>query len=307
MMKAMMGIIYKTSAEEFFVNLRRKVNIIRKFIPVSVRHKFPSIGRMIPGSSTYPKTDCYQLTRDNTHFKINRSDYVQWRLFYGVRDNALKEAKKSLQPDSIVLDIGSNFGAFSLKLARWIADTNSISNISIHAFEPNPLAIENFNENLALNKGLEKLVTLHHFALGNMEQNLLFDFPESNSGAGRILSNGLKGQFEVPVKKLDDFVGQLNPGKIAFIKLIAEGFEPKIIEGGWQIITKYKPPIFFEVTEKWWAENDRSVLSVLNELQSLGYSFMIEQFNEMIPFNWNKHSLRTQYNLFATAGPSRLM
>src|SRR5690349_9728752 len=93
-------LVIRSNSEEALVKLRRRVNFIRKLVPVSLRHKFASIGRFIPKSTEYPKNDSYSLTRDNTDFKINRSDYVQWRLFYGVRDNALREAKKRLESGS---------------------------------------------------------------------------------------------------------------------------------------------------------------------------------------------------------------
>src|SRR5690349_21033699 len=102
--------VIKAGAEEFFVRLRKTVNVTRKLIPIKLRNKFPSIGRFIPNASNYPPGDSYRLTRDNTHFNIDRSDYVQWRLFYGVRDNALAEVKKHVQSGGIVLDIGANVG-----------------------------------------------------------------------------------------------------------------------------------------------------------------------------------------------------
>src|SRR5687768_11661799 len=146
--------VIKTRAEEFFVRLRNKVNVIRKLIPVRLRNKFPSIGRFIPNASAYPTGDRYLLIRDNTHFKIDRSDYVQWRLFYGVRDNALLEVKKHLQHGSIVLDIGGSFGAFSLRLATY-AKSKGVP-VQIHAFEPNPEVFEKYKTNLELNPDIKK-------------------------------------------------------------------------------------------------------------------------------------------------------
>jgi FkbM family methyltransferase len=291
-------LVINSRAEEFFVHLRRRVNFVRKFIPVGVRHKFTSIGRLIPQSTEYPKDDCYFLTRDNTNFRINRSDYVQWRLFYGVRDNALKETKKYLKPNSIVLDIGSNFGAFSLKLATHIVN-NKFQNLKIHAFEPNPVVFDNYIANLKLNPDLNQIIDLHAIGLGNETGERSFQVPETNTGAGRVLSKS-NGQFTIHLQRLDDFVSKLNPADIAFIKLIAEGFEPEIFRGGWNTIKKYKPPIFFEVTREWWEENGSTVDDILNALTNLGYTFMIEHHNEMVRFEPSKHASRTQFNLMAS-------
>jgi len=289
--------VIKARAEEFFVHVRKRANVIRKFIPISLRNKFPSIGRFIPNASEYPTSDRYFLTRDNTHFKINRSDYVQWRLFYGVRDNALLEAKKYLETGSVVLDIGGSFGAFSLRLATYAKSKGVFA--QIHAFEPNPVVFENYKTNLELNPDITAFIHIHPTGLGNENGERLFEYPQSNTGAGRVMQDSQRN-LKVTIQRLDDFINVLNPTKIAFIKLIVEGFEPEVFKGGWNTISKYKPPIFFEVTEAWWKENNASIEEVLNKLRALGYHFMIEHYNEMLPYEPSTFSSRTQFNLMAT-------
>jgi FkbM family methyltransferase len=291
--------IIKTRAEEFFVLLRNKANVVRKIIPVSLRSKFPSLGRFIPNASDYPKGDNYFLTRDNTHFKIDRSDYVQWRLFYGVRDNALLSAKKYLQPGSIVLDIGANFGAFSLRLARYISEQN-FNDIQILAFEPNPAVVKNYKHNLSLNPQLNNIIELYPIGLGDEKGERQLGYDDSNTGAGRVTHEAASNQTDVKIERLDDLMDTLSPSKITFIKLIVEGFEPEVFKGAWNTIAKYKPPIFFEVTPAWWEENNSKVEQVLDKLRSLGYHFMIEHYNEMLPYEPSKFASRTQFNLLAT-------
>jgi FkbM family methyltransferase len=301
-MKNISGLIFntviKTRSEEFLVHLRRKVNVLRQLVPLQFRHKFPSVGSLIPASAAYSSHDSYELTRDNTRFKINRSDYVQWRLFYGVRDNALKEAKKHVKENTVVLDIGSNFGAFSLKLATFARD-HKTPGFRIHSFEPNQLIVGNFNHNLSLNSGAETIVSLHPYGLGSATTQQSFSVPASNTGAGRIVPEA-KGQFKVPVKRLDDFISEIKPEKIGFIKMIAEGYEPEIFAGAWKTIKDYKPPIFFEVTPSWWEENNGSLGEVLDKLRALGYSFAIEHYNEMVAYQEEKFTHRTQFNILAT-------
>jgi FkbM family methyltransferase len=295
--KVIHKIVLRAGGEELFVVLRRRTAAFRKFLPVGVRHKFSSFGKFIPHSSEYPKDDSYVLTRDKTTFRINRSDYVQWRLFYGVRDNALREAKKYVLHGSIVLDIGASFGAFSLKLASHIEE-NKLADIQIHAFEPNPEVFESYKNNLKLNSTLGKMIRLHPFGLGDRNELRAFSFDNSNTGAGRVVKES-PGSLQVKLQKMDDFIAVLNPNKIAFIKLIAEGFEPAVLSGGWRTIEKFRPPIFFEVTRSWWAEHGASVEDVLTSLKNLGYHFIIEHFNEMLPYEPAKYSTRTQFNIMA--------
>jgi FkbM family methyltransferase len=291
--------VINAGAEEFFVRLRRKSNVIRNAIPVGLRNKFPSVGRFIPNASDYPATDSYRLTRDHTHFQINRSDYVQWRLFYGVRDNALLEAKKHLRDGGIVLDIGANIGAFSLRLASHIFQ-QSITSVQIHAFEPNPVVAKHYVDNLSLNPAIQNIVRLHPIGLGNKKGERSIAYENSNTGAGRITEQQASHRANIQIERLDDWVEVLKPAKIAFIKLIVEGFEPEVFNGGWKTISKYKPPIFFEVTECWWEENNSTIEEVLVKLRALGYRFMIEHHNEMLPYEPSRYASRTQFNLLAT-------
>lgn len=285
-------------AEEFFVQLRRRANYLRKFIPISIRHKFTSFGRFVPPSSSYPKDDIHYITRDNTNFKINRSDYVQWRIFYGVRDNALRCAKKFLSNDSIVLDIGANCGAFSLKLAEY-ALRNKYSNLTIHAFEPNPVVYKSYKSNLSLNPSFQKIISVHPIGFGSECGRKAFQYPMSNSGVGRVLQLGDSADSTVSIERLDDFITFINPPSIAFIKLIVEGYEPEVLKGGWNTIKKFKPPIFFEATDEWYAENNSSVNEVLSKLEDLGYQFQSELHNEMVPYDPTIFASVYQFNVLA--------
>jgi FkbM family methyltransferase len=298
-------VVRKADLEEFFVHLRSRVNFLRRFVPVGMRHRFASIGKFIPPSSSYPQDDNYFLTRDDTHYKINRSDYVQWRIFYGVRDNALRMAKQHLGNDSIVLDIGANFGGFSLRLATHTAKCN-YQNVQVHAFEPNPAVFKRYRNNLALNPSLANLVYTHPVGLGSEAGKQSFKVEMVNTGAGRVLKEGAKGQQEVTIQRLDDFIDTLNPSKISFIKMIVEGYEPEVFRGGWKTIRKYRPPIYFEVTPEWYAENNSSLTAILDELLPLGYELMGEYYNELIPYDASRFASLYQFNMFALPLESRL-
>lgn len=289
--------VKKIGAEEIFAALRNKSILVKKIIPPSLRKRFPSFGAFIPPSTAYPKTDSVFISRDKVNFKVNRSDFVQWRLFYGTKDNALECAKKYIEPASIVLDIGANVGGFSLRLAKFCHEKFG-SSFKIHAFEPNPLVFHALKENIALNKELSPFIQFHPIGITDSTGRKSFNFVESNTGAGRVM-NSSEGRLEVQVQKLDEFVESINPAKIAFIKLIIEGSEPGALAGGWNCIQKYKPPVFLEVTRTWWGENNAVVEDVLAALSALGYEFQIELETEMRAYEPAKHSQLFQFNLLA--------
>jgi FkbM family methyltransferase len=296
--KAVHQLVMRFRVEELFVHLRKRASLLRKFIPLRIRHKFTSFGRFVPPSSSYPKHDSHHVTRDGTNFLVNRSDYVQWRIFYGVRDNALRYAKVFLTNDSIVLDVGANCGAFSLKLAAHLIQ-NRYSNVTIHAFEPNPMVYATYNSNLSLNPGFEKIIKPHPVGFGSEHGRKAFQYPISNTGVGRVLQSGKFSSTTVCIERLDDFVSSINPPRISFIKLIVEGYEPEVLKGGWNTVKKYKPIIFFEATNEWYEQNNSSVKNVLSELSGLGYHFQGELHNEMIPYDSATFASVYQFNVLA--------
>lgn len=296
--KVVHQLVMRFRVEELFVRLRRRASTLRKFIPLNFRHKFTSFGRLVPPSTSYPRNDSHYVTRDNIKFKINRSDYVQWRIFYGVRDNALRYAKEFLTNDTIVLDIGANCGAFSLKLAAH-AMQNQFSNVTIHAFEPNPIVFNSYESNLSLNPDIQKLISVHPVGFGSERGPKAFQYPITNTGVGRVLQSERSAGTTVCIERLDDFVSSINPPRISFIKLIVEGYEPEVFNGGWNTITKYLPPIFFEATNEWYVQNNSSVKEVLSRLSQLGYRFQAELHNEMIPYDPDIFDTVYQYNVLA--------
>ncbi|HMG89292.1 MAG TPA: FkbM family methyltransferase [Chryseolinea sp.] len=292
--------VLKTNLEEFFISLRKRINYIRKFIPLSIRHKFGSVGKFVPQAESYPPDDNYLVIRDGTYFRINRSDYVQWRIFYGVRDNSLMWARKLVKPNSIVLDIGANVGSFSLRLASYVI-REKINTVYIHTFEPNPFVVRNLMENLSLNPGISDIVKIHPIGLGNEKGKLPLIYNNSNTGAGRITSDVQEETISIEIDCVDDVVATINPHNISFIKMIVEGFEPHVFKGAVKTIEKYKPPIFFEVTPAWYSEMGSSLSEILAQLTALGYSYYGELHNEMIPYDPKVFDDLDQFNLFAVA------
>jgi FkbM family methyltransferase len=288
-------IAFRTRTEKVLVRLRQLLQILRPLVPEFLRQ---NLRRAVPGAAWYPKNDRYPIVRGNVRFLINRSDYVQWRMFYGIKDVALEQAKLFATDNSVALDVGASFGAFSLCLAGHIHKKELI-NCHVHAFEPNPEVFRLLQKNLELNQHLNSLVRTHNFGLAETENEGPFAYSELNTGAGRVAhqSSGLR----VKVRALDEFVKHIQPARISFIKMIAGGYEPKIIHGAWQTINQYKPPIFLEVTEKWWDENHFRVDDVLAELREIGYTFRIQEGNKMVAPDPRIIAKKEQYYLLATA------
>jgi FkbM family methyltransferase len=165
----------------------------------------------------------------------------------------------------IGLDIGANIGNHSLYFSRIFDE--------VHCFEPDPSTfyllqfnvsfrkkIEAFNIGLGDEKGTFKLSEMPN----NMGESLIVtDQSEADAGANCI---------DVQVDRLDNL--DYHDKKICFIKMDVEGFEPKVLRGGLNTITKHWPLIVLEQHETDFKEGDSESISMLRDV---GYKFCWHQ------------------------------
>jgi FkbM family methyltransferase len=236
---------------------------------------YPFIRKFVPSPHLYSGT-LKKIKRNKAWFVIDPSDYMQWHIFAGIKEIAWQKAvevAESVDNESIILDIGSNVGAFALKVA---CNMPANSKTHIFAFDPNPLIKKMFLTNLSINKGAKPNITFVLSAAGNANKEVEFSFDPSNSGAGKI--DGKQAMsFNSSVITLDSFAEMNKLNNICFIKIDVEGFEPFVFEGAKKIITKYRPHIYFEITEQWHRKYGRSSREIFEFLISLDYDIYTDE------------------------------
>jgi FkbM family methyltransferase len=136
------------------------------------------------------------------------------------------------RPDSVVIDVGANFGYFSVLAANLIGTSNSGQVIS---FEPNPYLCKLFRRNREINWSIAP-VTLHEMALGDFDDNLTLYVPVEHGANGSLSAPaGMEcTQIPVPVKPLDDVL----PPDLAvdLMKIDVEGHEASVLRGARKVI-----------------------------------------------------------------------
>ena len=161
------------------------------------------------------------------------------------------------RPGHIVLDVGANIGAHTMKLAKIVGPTGAV-----FAFEPQRLVFQNLCANVALNSLVN--VECHWAALGAEPGFIMVPEldPVAQSNFGRISLRNVPQGREVPVMVLDDFGGL---PKLNMIAIDVEGMERDVIEGGREMIGKLKPALY--------VANDRVDESeaLMRLIDSLGY------------------------------------
>ncbi len=144
-----------------------------------------------------------------------------------------------LSPDSVFIDIGANFGYFTL-----IAGT-VITNGTIFALEPNPDITPTLNKSLNIN-GLRNRAFCHQIAISDTVSEVTLHVAKDLWGASSISESFIEKRGDISITKtekikaitLDQFCLDQNLDKVDVIKVDVEGGEQKVWNGMQNIIKK---------------------------------------------------------------------
>jgi FkbM family methyltransferase len=211
-----------------------------------------------------------EVTRGGLRLRLNPADHVHNDVFWlGAKDTWEVELGRRLLPEGgVFLDIGSNFGWYSLTLAREVGPGGQV-----HAFEPHPPTQERLQANIALNQlgGIIRPVPL---ALSDQPGQAPLVFREGNTGATRIESSSGEagdGGQSVAISTLDEYASRVDLSRIDLIKLDVEGNEPRVLRGGERTLSRFRPPLLVEVNPPVLEEAGSSAGELADALNGQGY------------------------------------
>ena len=142
-----------------------------------------------------------------------------------------------------ILDIGANFGWYSLHFSKMVGN-----NGNVYAFEPIKETYDELKSNLSLNNIAN--VKTYKFALGNKEYETNFGIPFFDGGSAATSQNlSFSKKVKIPVFTLDKIFERESIKKIDLIKADIEGGEFNFLLGAEKMLEKYKPNIFIEIID----------------------------------------------------------
>lgn len=175
-------------------------------------------------------------------------------------EDEIKLLRRLLQQGQQVIDIGANYGVYSLTMAKIIGPAGRV-----WAFEPASSTAAILAEGIACNKYSQ--VVLEKSALSctpGVAQLSLNSQPELNS----IVQNDLNdvASETVSVVTLDQLMERNGWTSISFMKIDAEGEESNILKGGVKFFAELSPLVQYEVKA-----GTNWNLELVNEFSALGY------------------------------------
>ena len=215
---------------------------------------------------------CLQVPEFNAQFYLDSRSALFRRL---ARDGhyepeLTKLCAEYIKPELDVLDVGANVGFHTVYFS------GLLSTGRVLAVEPTSGAQARLQKNIKLNKLRDNIILFEGAASDNpgSAEIKVITGREEFSTMGSMSHQAVSGEhYELEVvecQTLDSLVNlhSLTPG---FIKLDVEGLEHLVLKGALDTLSRFRPVILAEVSDKLLSENGSSAAEVVNLLESSGY------------------------------------
>lgn len=202
-----------------------------------------------------------------------------------------------LRPGDTFIDVGANSGFFTLLASTRVGPAGKV-----WSFEPVPSMRGRLQTNLALNDTHN--VVVHDIALSNTTGECVFhEGPPGHKGLSslRALSNEARS-FAVTTRPFDELVPE--NFRVKLIKIDVEGAEQLVIEGMRRLLSRQRPDIVVEVTDKYLAAFGHRAAGLCQTLCDMGYEMYRIEEDHLVRMQPAEADTIPQYNaLFTHAHP----
>lgn len=210
--------------------------------------------------------------------KTKNGDYVleqdthlsRWVEQHGRLDIAwgeIQEVKKYIPLGGVVIDCGACLGDHSKTYSQLVGVDGCVL-----AFEPHPLTYKALCLNAA--NWFPINTRCYNVALG-ARPGVAYFLANENIGASQVWDKEKPQSIEVEVMTVDQVTETI--GRLDFIHLDAEGFEPFILEGARKALAKFRPVLLIEINQPCLARLGKSESDVRAVLTDLKYE--VREFN----------------------------
>jgi FkbM family methyltransferase len=257
------------------------MNTIHKIMLARMAYYPLSAARRLVG-----KTDIVEGSFDGLNYRLDLSQGIDLAIYLLGRFEPTTAAAISriVKPGQIVLDIGANIGAHTLRIARLVGETGHV-----FAFEPTDFAFGKLVTNLGLNPSLSGRVTaiqcfLGSSATGGTPPAIYSSWPLTKaSGLHRVHLGAAMTTGQTKTLLLDNVIAERNIARVDVVKMDVDGFECDVLDGAMLTIERDRPTFIMELAPYVFEERGSSFDAFLDRLLSLGYQFFTEKDEKPLP------------------------
>jgi FkbM family methyltransferase len=174
------------------------------------------------------------------------------------------------------IDIGSNYGAYSIPIAKLK------NKINVYCFDPSEKALNQLKDNIVLND--IKNIKYFNVGVGEKKKTAFFndEIKNYNNSGSYEISNKYLGK-KILINSIDNLIddGKIIPKKKIVIKMDIEGYEFLALQGLIKTIKKYDIFIFFEFSKKLVLNHDNLLISFTKFLKENNLKIFNSKFYEV--------------------------
>ena len=231
-------------------------------------------------SSDDTRFDYYEVPNGNYYLPKNCSGDVvanaikAGKLFDEV---ILDVAKPYIRPNSIILDIGANYGQMSIEFSKISTGT------TVFAFEAQKMVYEVLEKNIIANQS-SNVKSFYNAVYDTNNIDLIF--PEVD-----LVKFSTYGSYGLDLKaKAGNAVKSITidslrfDAPISFMKIDIQGSDLAAMKGAVNTISKHKMPIIFEYEEQFQTDFNTSFQDYVDFVDSINYKFLktVQEINFLI-------------------------
>lgn len=217
----------------------------------------------------------FEVERMGQRWLLNPSDFVQSSFYWTGEFEPWDwfHLSRLITPESIVLDVGANFGFYTILIARQLTTGGRVL-----AFEPCSQTLSRLRTNIRLN-ALEAVTTVLPVALSNRPGYGYLENVSGNSGATALATSGER----IALDTLDEVCTQQSLKRVDIIKIDVEGHELAVLEGAARTIESSRPIMLVEGNEVALRRSGASAEELAAKLRSWGYRLLVPNRRRLVP------------------------
>jgi FkbM family methyltransferase len=238
------------------------------------------------GRALVGRTDHEIVVRDGMTYDLDLSQGIDFAIYLGgmFERSTATALSKLTEPASLVLDVGANIGAHTLRLARLVGPKGRVM-----AFEPTDFAFRKLQRNLDLNPWLASRVEAFHCFLAASDSasapKAIYSSWPLVPGTGLHAKHlGREMRTEAAqARSLDSVLNKCADRKVQLVKLDVDGFECDVLRGATSLLREARPIFVMELAPYVLEERGATLDELLSHFIPNGYHFYDERTQKQLP------------------------
>lgn len=266
----------------------------------SLREKLGQLKRHLYRSDTngLAHTGWVEVDRLGFRWRLCLDRYLDREIAAGCiwEARSLKLVQDLVHPGMCVVDVGANWGYYTLQLAHLVGAVGMVI-----AFEPTHEYSSRLEWHLRENNVHN--VRLEHLGLSSRTEAVEIAIGECSATLHWCADSPPRMREEIRVVRMDewwdDYVATGNPDRLDFLKVDVDGHEPNFLVGAERILRRHRPSMLIEFSQEALFAAGHQAWELADQLESMGYTLCSDEDGQ--PFQNRRALLRETANFAYSA------